>query len=309
MDSVTEFDAAKFYLGKLCKRGHEWEGSGQSLRYRSGDKLCVECQKVRKHKYDKAKSEQLKEVKRKQREEKFAKIDPIILDEIDNTKFFLGKLCKYGHNYKETGYSLRYVCQKHGCVICENLVKTTYRLSKEGQQKVKQYRLENRDKIRAKNKAYYSQEHIAQKARDRAKQWVKDNPERAKANRKAWLQTDKGKFVEQQRRHNRRAAKKVPYCISLTLEQVQNIFAAFDNTCAYCGSPDRLTLDHYIPLSKGGTHTVGNTIPCCHSCNSGKKNRDSKIWYEKQSFFSQLRWKKIQKYLGKEVCNGQLTLF
>lgn len=29
------------YLGSLCKRGHDWEGTGKSLRYKKGD--CVKC--------------------------------------------------------------------------------------------------------------------------------------------------------------------------------------------------------------------------------------------------------------------------
>src|SRR6266478_5147716 len=42
--TVEPFDAEKFRLGKLCKRGHDWQGSGKSLRYRKGD--CAECRKA-----------------------------------------------------------------------------------------------------------------------------------------------------------------------------------------------------------------------------------------------------------------------
>lgn len=41
MEQVT-FDQDKFYLGKLCPRGHEFEETGQSLRYKSYEK-CVKC--------------------------------------------------------------------------------------------------------------------------------------------------------------------------------------------------------------------------------------------------------------------------
>ena len=33
---------SRHYLGKLCPRGHDWEGTGQSLRSRKG-KYCLEC--------------------------------------------------------------------------------------------------------------------------------------------------------------------------------------------------------------------------------------------------------------------------
>lgn len=36
--------------------------------------------------------------------------------------------------------------------------------------------------------------------------------------------------------------------------------------------PNQATLDHIIPLSKGGSHTYDNVRTCCHRCNSNKAN-------------------------------------
>ena len=44
--------------------------------------------------------------------------------------------------------------------------------------------------------------------------------------------------------------------------------------CYYCHKvvgADALTLDHKIPLSRGGRSTRGNCVPCCKECNSRKK--------------------------------------
>lgn len=50
-------------------------------------------------------------------------------------------------------------------------------------------------------------------------------------------------------------------------------------TCYLCGCkvvrskdyrPDQATLDHVIPLDKGGPHTYDNVKTCCHKCNSEK---------------------------------------
>jgi len=42
---MTEpFDESKLYLGALCSRGHDWDGTGRSLRYKS-NKTCVDCTK------------------------------------------------------------------------------------------------------------------------------------------------------------------------------------------------------------------------------------------------------------------------
>lgn len=46
--------------------------------------------------------------------------------------------------------------------------------------------------------------------------------------------------------------------------------------CVYCGSDERLTCDHVIPVSKGGKTVLENLATCCKSCNSKKKDRERK---------------------------------
>ncbi len=44
--------------------------------------------------------------------------------------------------------------------------------------------------------------------------------------------------------------------------------------CHYCGKRvgvAALTLDHVVPVSRGGTSTKGNVVPACDACNKGKK--------------------------------------
>jgi hypothetical protein len=41
------YDTTKFTLGPLCKQGHDADGQGHSLRYRKGDKDCVQCRQAR----------------------------------------------------------------------------------------------------------------------------------------------------------------------------------------------------------------------------------------------------------------------
>lgn len=47
--------------------------------------------------------------------------------------------------------------------------------------------------------------------------------------------------------------------------------------CAYCVRPAR-TLDHFIPVSRGGRTEPGNLVPACKSCNSKKKDADPMLW-------------------------------
>ena len=43
--------------------------------------------------------------------------------------------------------------------------------------------------------------------------------------------------------------------------------------CFACGAAERIEIDHIIPLSKGGRHSIGNLMPLCRSCNSSKSNK------------------------------------
>ena len=50
--------------------------------------------------------------------------------------------------------------------------------------------------------------------------------------------------------------------------------------CIYCGrelGKDR-TLDHVVPLSRGGAHAKRNLVPACRSCNSSKQDKDLSQW-------------------------------
>ena len=54
-----------------------------------------------------------------------------------------------------------------------------------------------------------------------------------------------------------------------------------DNTCAYCGQ-EATTVDHIIPISKGGVDHETNLVAACTTCNYGKKDRDAKQFAEKK---------------------------
>ena len=45
--------------------------------------------------------------------------------------------------------------------------------------------------------------------------------------------------------------------------------------CDYCGRstpPKELTMDHVVPVSRGGRSTKGNVVPACKECNTAKKH-------------------------------------
>lgn len=58
--------------------------------------------------------------------------------------------------------------------------------------------------------------------------------------------------------------------------------------CHYCHQsfpPKELTMDHIVPIARGGKTTKGNVVPCCKECNNHKKQLLPIEW---EAYLSQL---------------------
>lgn len=59
---------------------------------------------------------------------------------------------------------------------------------------------------------------------------------------------------------------KVPY-------SKKNIHIRDNHTCVYCGTNAELTIDHVIPISRGGKTSFENCVAACRTCNHKKGSR------------------------------------
>ena len=68
----------------------------------------------------------------------------------------------------------------------------------------------------------------------------------------------------------------------------------FDNRCAYCGSEEKLVIEHAVPINKSmlGEHRLGNIIPSCNECNKKKGPKSYDQFLE-----DKVRLKKIEDYM------------
>lgn len=57
-----------------------------------------------------------------------------------------------------------------------------------------------------------------------------------------------------------------------------DVVARYGAQCAYCSGGPFEHLDHAVPISKGGPHTIENVRPACAACNIAKHNRTPDEW-------------------------------
>lgn len=75
---------------------------------------------------------------------------------------------------------------------------------------------------------------------------------------------------------NRRRALKLAANGSHTEKEWQDLKAFYNFKCLQCGKQEpeiKLTRDHVIPLTEGGSDSINNIQPLCARCNSKKNNK------------------------------------
>lgn len=61
-----------------------------------------------------------------------------------------------------------------------------------------------------------------------------------------------------------------------------------NEVCTYCGvklTAYTATLDHVVPLSRGGSDSPSNLVWCCRKCNRSKGNQLVSEWYDNDNIF------------------------
>ena len=56
-------------------------------------------------------------------------------------------------------------------------------------------------------------------------------------------------------------------------KKIHSVVFSGNDVCAQCGTSENLTLDHVIPMRKGGTNEVNNFQILCMDCNRRKRSR------------------------------------
>lgn len=148
------------------------------------------------------------------------------------------------------------------------------------------WRLKNPEKARKSDKNW--RENNLQKARDNSKKWHENNRYTRTRQNREWHQNNPDRVKE--KRHRRRALE-FNAGGQFTAADWKAIVKQQNGRCLACGQKKKLTADHIVPLSRGGSNDASNIQGLCLSCNDSKGTKIKD--YRKEGGI--LRW--VQKKL------------
>lgn len=122
---------------------------------------------------------------------------------------------------------------------------------------------EYRSRVRAGQQSYYAKN--SDSIKQITSRWQKANP-------------DKFKRISTKATHKRRATIREA-AGAFTISQVMSRVEYFGWRCRYCLlrlTDKTLTLDHQIPLCRGGSNWPSNIVPACSHCNKSKNKKTFK---------------------------------
>lgn len=135
----------------------------------------------------------------------------------------------------------------------------------------KLYSIKHKEEIARKQKEYYLKN--KQRLKEKQKIYYENNKEESVKRMKEYNKTEKGKMIKRNIEHKRRTATKKG---DVTTEQYINMINTSTN-CYWCNcklNKSNISIDHYIPISKGGLHTLSNLVATCLHCNKTKHGKD-----------------------------------
>ena len=132
------------------------------------------------------------------------------------------------------------------------------------------------EKLRAYRAAYYAKHHkrIRKATNARRRKHLSDHVEYSRK----WVNKNKHKRRAWERAHperrivsnHKRRAREAGNGGSFSLRQWFALCSVYNHRCLCCGKIKKLTADHVVPVSKGGSSNISNIQPLCKSCNSSK---------------------------------------
>lgn len=318
----SRFDETRHKLGKPCNHGHRWNGTDQTLRLISNGK-CVECANKRHKRLYYANLEANRDAARARMAAK--REDPAEHERIKerNRQNAVARRARLGRDTRAKGLEGMMLPPGRTLSIPEakaarELVASGVTLDWKEIEPLLAPQLELHQLWDVAIRRAGRFPSVARLVMDEQRRYWRENPEAKKEHDRLWnkakwqldyLTKPELRIYTRQKSKRRKAQIRNQTAHQIKPRYILDRFAQFDHRCAYCGADGDMQIEHVVPISKGGTHAMGNIIPACQRCNFSKIDNEVENWYRKQPFFSELRWRKICRVLGwNRSAVGQLAL-
>lgn len=157
---------------------------------------------------------------------------------------------------------------------CKECIKIKFESNKKNiyKQRSERYNLD-KEEINKKRRIKYSKEIEVMREKDRERALTPKRQEYCKQYQKEYRKREISKIIDKNKRLRRRSAEKKGDITTIQLQNLQNNAKA----CYWCNESlknKEVHIDHYVPLSKGGLHTISNLVVSCSKCNLKKHAKD-----------------------------------
>lgn len=105
------------------------------------------------------------------------------------------------------------------------------------------------------------------------REWYEANKDHVRAYNRTPERREAHRLNARYQKAKRKAAKEATVD-PITREEWREIKASYLGLCVYCHkSLQRATMDHVVPLNRGGDHSGSNVVPSCRRCNRAKSDK------------------------------------
>ncbi len=122
-----------------------------------------------------------------------------------------------------------------------------------GKERYRKHRAAFRDQLNERSRQWYAAH--SEIHNQRSRDWARRNPQK----RLSYVHTRRARRLDNGGRY--------------TLDQWEELKQLYGFKCLCCGEVKPLTIDHVIPIAKGGSNDISNIQPLCMRCNRSKATK------------------------------------
>lgn len=175
------------------------------------------------------------------------------------------------------------------CKFCSAIISAEWRKNNPERKKIndKKWAQANPDRTAAAKRRYSDKNKEAEKARKAAaylankesrdkksRLWSKQNPEKERKRKRNWRRNNPEKARQENHKYRSKLRER---SFAITKKEIAKLIAP--QKCFYCQEhTEKPTLEHVIPIARGGNHSIGNLVSACGICNSSKQDKTIMEW-------------------------------